>query len=726
MQSFALMLAATTVLACGSTAAFGEVTPADQSAPPEPQGLAEIVVTAQHRTENIQKVPITINAITSQALANAGATQLSDLATIVSGFVAPGDNSNRPPHLRGVGSQAIVDGNDSAVAYYIDGVYMPNFNPAVLSLNYTDRVEILKGPQGTLFGRNSTAGLISIISRTPSDSLEAEAEGGYANYRSLSGSAYIGGPIASGIRANIAVQASNQLAGWGKNLFDGRDVHQKPLVFSARSKWLIEPATGTKITFIADYEQYRSVGGLTARPVSGEVSALGTVGTATGWNTDVNQIDSQKSESGGAALKIEQDLGFATLSSLSAYRITHGFPQGFDYDATNVDGVTVANNQHNHQFSEELQLIGHGGSPLQWQAGAYFLNSRDEIETYLAGALMAPELLDVAYARQKTTSISAYGQATYRMLESTRLTLGLRYTRETRRMTGDEMGTFPLISGGTQNMVVNQTRERVSQGNLTWRIALDHDFASNVLGYASVNRGFKSGGFNLDVITNPPYLAEQLTAYEIGLKMQTADRKIRVNTSAFFYNYNNIQIVGALANSLVLFNGPNARIYGLDLDVDAQITRNFTISGSFEALSAKLRNFKDAPIYSPNGPAVGGYTLSIGDVSGRKVPWAPGVTGSLSAVYKIPTSWGDWQFVAMTSYNSGFYTEVDNRVRQNAYALLEGNISYTLPEGHAWVKIWGKNLTNRQIANYFYTTPVATQVVLDSPRTYGFTIGYKY
>ncbi|GLV24532.1 TonB-dependent receptor [Sphingobium sp. TomTYG45] len=714
-----------------TTAVYAAPTPADPAYPDAPassaspeQGLGDIIVTAQRRSENLQKVPIAISAMTSEALANTGVTQLNDLTAMISGFAGPGDNSNRPPHLRGVGSQTNVDGNDSAVAYSIDGVFLPTFNPAVLAINYVDRVEVLKGPQGTLFGRNSTGGLISVITRSPTDRFEAEGEAGYGNYDTVEGSFYAGGPLADGIKANLALQASRQGDGWGRNLPDGRDVHRKPLVFSARSKWLLEPTDGTKITLTGDYEQYKSVGGLTPHQVTGTVSAFGTRETAKDWDSNVDTIDRQKSESGGVSAKIEQDLGFATLVSLTAYRKTHALPKDLDYDATPIYAVNVTNDLRNRQFTQELQLIGNPGSRLQWQLGAYFLSSRDQVDTYLEGGLLAPALLDVAHARQRTRSLSAYGQGTYKLTDDTRLTLGLRYTKERRKMNGIEIATLPLAGGGTEDVEVANVDQRVSQGVVTWRAAIDHDFGPDTLGYASINKGFKSGGFNLDVITNPPYKAEELISYEAGVKTSLLDRKLRLNVAGFYYDYSNIQIVGLGATSLVLYNGPKARIYGADVDIDAQVTPRLTLSGNFELMKSKFGDFDQAVFYRPL-PG-GGYEQYADNARGNKLPLAPGFTGSLTGVYKIPTDHGEWQLVGTVSHNSGFYTEVDNRLRQPAYTLLAANIRYTLPGDRVYVKLWGENLTNEKVVNFLATTTLSTAVVLDAPRTYGFTVGFKY
>ena len=205
----------------------------------------------------------------------------------------------------------------------------------------------------------------------------------------------------------------------------------------------------TKITLTGDYEQYKSVGGLTPHQVTGTVSAFGTKETAKDWDSNVDTIDRQKSESGGVSAKIEQDLGFATLVSHTAYSKTHGLPKNQDYDATPIYAVNLTNDLRNRQFTQELQLIGNPGSRLQWQVGAHFLSSRDQVDAYLEGGLLAPALLDVAHARQRTRSLSAYGQGTYKLTDDTRLTLGLRYTKERRKMNGVEIATLPLAGGGT-------------------------------------------------------------------------------------------------------------------------------------------------------------------------------------------------------------------------------------------------------------------------------------
>src|SRR5882672_10939800 len=234
--------------------------------------LQEIVVTAQRRAENTQYVPLTVSAISANALSSVNATTLQDVALLVSGFQGPGTSDRTEPHLRGIGTQYSSPGNESAVAFYIDDIYITDLNNALLQLNDVDKVEVLKGPQGTLFGRNTTGGLVSITTRSPGDNFEAEAQAGYANFDTASGSVYLAGPISEHIAANLSVADTHQGTGWGTNLADGQPAYKTDRDLAARSKWVFDFSGDTKLTLIGDYAEHLGSDGQDQRQIAGTTS----------------------------------------------------------------------------------------------------------------------------------------------------------------------------------------------------------------------------------------------------------------------------------------------------------------------------------------------------------------------------------------------------------------------------------------------------------------------
>jgi iron complex outermembrane receptor protein len=274
---------------------------------------------------------------------------------------------------------------------------------------------------------------------------------------------------------------------------------------------------------------------------------------------------------------------------------------------------------------------------------------------------------------------------------------------------------LPLVS-------VNRSK---TASKFTFRVALDHDFSSDVLGYVSMNRGFRSGGYNAGDFTDKGFTPETLDAYEIGLKTELFERKIRWNSSAFYYDYKNIQVqILEGGGAIGVVNGGNARIYGLDSEVEARLTDNFRLSAGLELLSTKFLDFPNAPTGSPDGS----LPATSQSATGNQLPLAAKETANLAADYRVNAAGhGSINFNAVIYYNSGFAAESDNLIRQKAFEQLNASATWTLPNERTTLSVWGKNLTNQQIQGFESTLPYGGHLVLwSAPLTYGITAGYKF
>ena len=260
---------------------------------------------------------------------------------------------------------------------------------------------------------------------------------------------------------------------------------------------------------------------------------------------------------------------------------------------------------------------------------------------------------------------------------------------------------------------------------LTWRLSADHDFSPAVLGYASYNRGFKSGGFNTGTFDPvQAFKPEQIDAYEAGLKTELADRRVRLNLAGFFYDYKNIQTTSYPNGALLVANGGKARIYGIDLDGQVLVARGFTLSGGLEALHAKFKRFDDAPISSP---APGGGTVLVdGSAAGNYLPRAPKLSFNVAADYSREISIGKLSADLSYSYDDGFFGDPDNRLRQDAYGLINASLGLQTLRGGLGVKLWGKNLTNKDYAVTLAAQSQGDYVQYGAPRTYGFTVSKTF
>lgn len=701
--------------AVSTVASAAEPTP---SAPGVASGgateLAEVIVTAQRRRENLQDVPISVDAFSAAALDAAVITTTADLDVITPGLETGTEAGYSQPHLRGVGTIATNPGIENPVALYVDGVYYGALAGAVLSLNNVAQIEVDKGPQGTLFGRNATGGLIQITTKDPTQTFDGQAGVTYGNYDTSGADLYVSGGVSPTIAADFAGYLRNQGTGYGVNYFTDQQVN-KTMDLALRSKWVFAPADATEVKVSFDYEKTHF--SPTFVPAPGTTPLGGPPYTGNPQGIDGYYQPYGFLQQGGVSVQIKQALAFGTFTSITAYR--RGWLQTV-FDGALVTDYNYALNiniiEPDSQFSQEFQLSSPVDSALKWVTGAYVYTADAKYNPIsIYGGLLAPLTLDNTYSDQKDYSAALYAQATREVVSDTNLTLGLRYTYEYRNFEGSNILVAP---GGPP--FVTPDAAHVSFQKPTWRIALDHKFAPQYMGYISYNRGFKSGGFNDDLIPTTQFAPETLDAYEIGLKSDFLTNRVRVNTAAFYYNYKNIQAVRYPNGIEEVYNAPKAKIYGLDLDTVFAVTQQLEVRAGVEALHTEYVDFPNADYTTP---AVGGGTnFGVFSAAGKRLSLAPDFTGDVSVSYTVPTSVGNAKFDITYAYNSGWYAEPDNRLHQGAYSLLNAQIKFT-PVNSLWdFRVWGKNLTNSQ-----YTSELASQANGDyatfaPPRTYGVTV----
>src|SRR3984957_19115196 len=404
--------------------------------------IEEIVVTAQRRRENLQDVPLTVQAFSAQALESSGVTNAADLARVVPGMTMPTSAGYTLPHLRGVGITAIGPGIENSVALYVDGVYRGSSSSDAIALNNIASVEVEKGPQGTLFGRNATGGLIQVSTKDPEvGPLSGSADLGYANYQTTSGDLYLTGGSEL-IAGDVAVKASHQNQGWGVNVATGQDVNATDLDLSLRSKCLIRPTDSTKVTVIFDYAD-----------VQFSTSALQNYGNTPNFyypggtpnlpKYDVN-LDSQPKrhlQDGGVSVQLDQDLGFASFVDIVSYR-RDTYRWNVDFDLGPKPYSTNTPDQIDKQFTDELQLLSLNQSRIKWVFGLIYYyadNGYDPQIVNFGGPAVSP-LKPITLVNnttfQETNSLAAYGQGSLDLGFRTKLTAGARYTNEKRSLDG--------------------------------------------------------------------------------------------------------------------------------------------------------------------------------------------------------------------------------------------------------------------------------------------------
>jgi iron complex outermembrane receptor protein len=748
------MLSAATI-ALLPAAAFGQTAAspvaAEESTPEDSGQIADIVVTAQKRSENLQNVPVSVTAVTADALQAAGAVKTSDIAGLVPGLVFTNTLGGGVPYIRGIGQTLGVPGAESPVGLYIDGVYLLTPASGLFEFNNIERVEVLRGPQGTLFGRNTTGGLINIITRDPGSDFKLDADIGLANYETVSAHLYASTPVGGGLSTSVSAFGFKRGDGFGRNVTLGIDLF-KERNWGIQNKWRWQSEDGdTDIILNLLHSDSRSQVGMTYGVPPGSIGGDGSV--YLGQYTFASSIhEPATNRQNLASLKIDHDFGAVQVMSLTAYHTLYQryrFAQlGYDNNSlppTNPFAAQYPNLiAKDRTFTQEFQLQAPRGAKFQWIAGFFYMH--DEIPMFHSESKPNNVLRINIDSFQKTDSYAGFVQATYPVIEGTRLTGGLRYTSESKRVGGQAALANGVVISTPSNPGpgLAPLDPKTTWNKVTWRLSIDHDFSDDIMGYASYNRGFKGGVYNLANFGNPPAEPEVVDAFELGLKTLLFDRRLRFNVAAFYNDYKDIQlrtsIVTPTGTTFATYNAATARMKGIEADFEARPVDGLSITGGFQILDANYRSFPKGLYAFPNpvspanlpancappavyNPVAGGNTTLTCDLSGNRMIRAPKFTYNLGISYLAEfVSGATLRFSANDSYNSGFFWDPENRLRQDSYHNLSGAITYTAPNERYDVQLWVRNIAGE---NIWSTATGGTSDTYSPglPRTFGLTLG---
>ena len=701
-------------------------------------GVGEIVVTAQRREENMQDVPISVSAISSDTLDAVGIGGTTSISQVVPSVQVTSSGPSNIFFMRGVGNTSGNVGEEGANAFYVDGVYLGDLTSAGTKFNNIQRIEVLKGPQGTLFGRNSSGGLVNIITREPGAEATVEGKVGYGNYDTKQGQIYAATPLGESVSVDVALTGKKQSNGFGTNLATGEDIG-KGWYWGARSKLVFRPGDATKIVLSGDYYKDHN------DYVNGFYLTKGSVGT-NGYtypgDYNLNTLDNGYAhiQTYGGSLTIEHDFDFATLTSITAKRGVK-VRSAFDADYTSTRNVIAFVPSRIKTFQQELRLASATTTPFNWQAGAFYYKAKANVDGFTLRG-MAFGGLDrgtKTVAEMKTESYAFFGEAGYDITDTTHLIAGLRYTKDKRTYEGVVTNLF------TGAVTVGPKSQKLSTSKVTYRVALRQDLSDDVNVYASYNRGFKSGIFAATgTPTDPPVKPQTIDAFEVGLKSQLFDNMVRFNLAGFHYKVDDYQVRSSPAPGLTqLFNAATVKVDGIEgeLTIAPAQGLTFTLVGTY--LDSRFSSFPGAPFTyqrpalacgpreSPapsqtTGPATGGGINCIGDASGNRTPMSPKFASSAGVTYRTPLGErSELIFNALWNHSSKIYFEPDNRLKQKAYDVV--NVSFELRPSENWgIEFFGANIFDER----YYQTGVGgtsgDHSELASPRTYGVNVKFDF
>ena len=646
-----------------------------------------------------------------------------DLTSAVPGLQFAQQGMGATPFIRGVGATSGAIGNEAPVSMYVDGVYIAAPTASVFSLAGIRQIEVLKGPQGTLFGRNATGGVIQIETNDPAPDDAAELQLGIASHATAQTSLYANSGLGQTTAANISVHYREQRDGWGNNLATGASTFQHEEL-GARAKLEWAPGSRTRLLLGASHFDRDGEDGLGYHILPGALGLDGQTGYAGFYNAWADPQDRAGYRHDILSARVEHDQASFRLVNVLSWQQLHAFFQ-LDQDATPARIVEAPISQYGRTITEELQLLSHADSSWPWIVGIYYFKDLSAYDPLaLQGAAVLPFTVTEIHSRQQSDSYAIYGQTTLDLSSRTHLTLGGRYTRDERSIQGVTFGTLDRNRAAIAGM-----RQSDSWEKPTWRVALSNEITADVTAYISWDRGFKSGVYNLLSYAQPAVNPEVLDAYQAGVKSDWLQHRLRLNAAAFFYGYRNIQVESIVAGATIAMNAAEARMRGVEIDAEFRPSNAVSLRAALSLLDGRYTDFKNAPFHVPNrdgsGNLIGGNHVISGDATGHRTVRSPRTSTLLHARYHLPARSGEFGMNVAYAYSSRFAWDPDNRVQQDGYGTLNASLDWSSHGEAMTVRLSGSNLTNREVCVQANATAIGDICSPRSPRMLSIEVSTK-
>jgi iron complex outermembrane receptor protein len=675
----------------------------------------EIVVVAQRRAERLQDVPIAITALSGEDLGKANVTNMLELTKSVPGFTFNRSSYAAQPTMRGVATRNASNGDEASVATYVDGVYQAKPFALFIDLADVDSVQVLKGPQGTLFGRNAMGGAVLIETRKPSvEAASVSADASYGNYNAFRGHLYINVPIAENVALNVSgVRMSD--GGYTKDIINDRMVGKRD-AYNVRGKLRFEFDATTTLTLGSYYTYDRNDAFVVNNSLNGNNSIRRTnpaLAIATAPYTFAGDAPVHATTwAFGANYQFVHDFTGVSFTAIGSYQFGR---QDFltDSDRSQLPSFTSNADFHDRALSQEFLLNSTGASPFKWTVGAYFFWANDKS----LNNLVAPST-SLLFNTLKDNTQALFGEVTYEVTPGLFLTAGGRFNHETRDF--DAHQRLPTVV---------DVRAKVTYDSFVPRAIIRYELSNDVSVYGSYSQGFKSGIFNAGGVSTVPVKPEKLTAYELGLKSNLFDRHVQFNVAAYRYRYTDMQVSTVLPNlTSLLQNAASANIQGVDADLTWHATPDLNFRGGFAYVDATYKDYPGATGYTPivTATGLGGNTSFVFNAAGKRLSRTPEYTVNLGADYTVPVGSGEVRIAGDALFSDGYYFDLNNRMRQPAYSLFNANISYHAANDAWWVMAYGDNLSD--VVRYGSVVASARGDTLSylRPRSYGVRVGVNF
>ncbi|WP_269619641.1 TonB-dependent receptor [Zhongshania sp. BJYM1] len=713
--------------------------------------LEEVIVTAQKRSESLQEVPIAVQALGGEALDEAGIGDTLDLQLVTPGFVVSTTGPASQMYLRGIGNRLALAGLDPSVAIYMDDQYIGVAQAGLFEFADVERIEVLKGPQGTLYGRNASGGAIRIVTKGVDDELNGKLSATLGNYNTRKFSGTVSVPLSDSFGVRLSALTSGR-DGYADNISTEGLSELDDGDFSAyrvKAAWRITDTIDTTLSLgMTDQDDTNSSDLIVLGPpeYSLGLSLGGVTGTSQG-KVGTSISDKTKTETSDAALRINISGETVDFSSITTY---WDFEQNgsLELDGTSARALEFFGiPQETESFSQELQWLSIMNESWDWVAGLYYYEQESSFEGLVdrsdtAAVAGGPSYVSQGYQNAETLAYAAFGQTTYHLDDSWSLTLGGRYNYE-------EKKAIVRKSKYVAVTVTPEYSDKQDWTEFTPKATLQYTLEDEGMVYFTFARGFKSGGYNYTASTinpitgepEPPVDPELLDMYEFGWKTELMDNRFRLNGSLYYYDYQDLQVTanttdpssGVQAN--ITRNAANAEVLGLDLEFTLLVGEYWTLNGAFNFMDSEYQDFiASAQMYNGvlNNNSDPGMSAVAYDASGHELLRAPDFSGYMTISYDIPVSSGRAPVSVTYSYKSSYKYDFiadtsTSALEQDAYGILNARASYYTSDDKWQFTIWGKNLLDED--NYYddiNANPAGIRGSVGAPITYGIELGYHF
>jgi len=680
--------------------------------------LPTVIVSAQRREEQLQDVPITIAHFDAATLNNANVQSLSDIDKLASGLRFDKRTNFTVPTIRGITTPIVLAGGGSNIGVYLDGFYSPALQGSDFQLMNVQSIQVLKGPQGTLFGRNTNGGAILINTAPPSHDPKLVVEGGYGSYNAVRSQLYA--TLGLGERTAIDFAGSyGKGDGWVTNIANGDDKVGEYESLSLRMGVKVDVTDDFSLlarVAVADVQDPTNLLQVPyvlsdGRPAAVAASRPGAIVT-----TERGEISGDEDfvfDYEAQIFQLAATYGFksAKLNSYTQYRSDRQREHKYSLDYTNIPLAALNILDYNDTFTQELLLTSTDASRLQYTVGAFYFQNNSRFPSVYFALGGAPFRF-TAGSGVHNKSIAGYADVTYEVVDRLFLTGGLRYTVD--RVEDAYFKTSPTPAGTT-------TLPTLETSRVTPRAVIRYELSDDANIYASYAKGYKAAIYNVGGNSTVPIDPESLDALEIGFKY--AAGPLSLDVSSYYYKYDDQQLTnGVIVNGVPLTritNAAKSNIYGVEADVDYQFSHAFAIKAGASWSHARYDEFPNAPFFLSN------YALGVADGSGNHMQRAPDLNANLSASYTKDFSGGTLVLSGNVFYTSKFYFDVSEQLPQDAYTVVGLRAEWTDASDRFVVALSGRNVTDTEYYSQVASNAFGVAAVWAPPATIEASVEFK-